>query len=102
MNIPALILAIVLAGLANARQEGVAAEHVKVWPIVKESLQDGALTALLLGLALGIFAGPERVVDGFYDPLFRGFLSILMVIMGMEAYARLNELHRAAHWPPMP
>ena len=98
MDIPALILAIVLAGLVKARRSGEAAESVKIWPIVKESLQGGALTALLLGLALGLFARPERVVEGFYDPLFRGFLSILMLIMGMEAYARLNELRRVAHW----
>jgi hypothetical protein len=38
------------------------------------------------------------VFDSFYDPLFRGFLSVLMLIMGMEAYQRLNEMRRVAHW----
>ena len=98
MDIPALVLAIVLAGVATARQAGVSARSVEVWPIIKESLQGGALTALLLGLALGLFTRPERVFEGFYDPLFRGLLSVLMLIMGMEAYARLSELRRVAHW----
>ncbi len=98
MDTPALILAIVLASVLRARASGEAVGPIRIWPIVKESLQGGALTALLLGLALGLFARPEKVFESFYDPLFRGLLSILMLVMGMEAYARLHELRRVAHW----
>ncbi|MFP4125237.1 MAG: sodium-dependent bicarbonate transport family permease [Alphaproteobacteria bacterium] len=98
MDIPALILAIVLAGVAAARRAGKAAEETAIWPIVKDSLQGAALTALLLGLALGLLTRPEGIFEDFYDPLFRGLLSVLMLIMGMEAYARLSELRRVAHW----
>ncbi len=73
-------------------------KRVKIWPIVKESIQGSALSALLLGLALGILTRPESVYESFYDPLFRGLLSILMLIMGMEAWARLNELRKVAQW----
>ncbi|MGB7087242.1 MAG: sodium-dependent bicarbonate transport family permease, partial [Phormidesmis sp.] len=34
----------------------------------------------------------------FYEPLFRGLLSLLMLIMGMEAAARINELRKVAQW----
>ncbi len=98
MDIPALVLAIVLANLHLARESGRSGREVAIWPIVKESLQGSALSALLLGLALGLLTRPERVFEGFYDPLFRGLLSVLMLIMGMEAYARLNELRKVAHW----
>ncbi|MEM9727600.1 MAG: sodium-dependent bicarbonate transport family permease [Myxococcota bacterium] len=98
MDTPALILAIVLATVLRARASGEAAERVRVWPIVKESLQGGALTALLLGLALGLITRPEAVYESFYHPLFRGLLSVLMLVMGMEAYARLHELRRVAQW----
>ncbi|MDJ0685417.1 MAG: sodium-dependent bicarbonate transport family permease [Alphaproteobacteria bacterium] len=117
MDIPALILAIVLAGLHNERTAaqsgddasegnasgggasgGGAGGGVSVWRIVKDSLRSAAVSALLLGLALGLLTQPDRVVESFYDPLFRGLLSILMLIMGMEAYARLVELRRVAHW----
>lgn len=98
MDIPALIIAIVLARLYLSRQKSGPRTRVRIWPIVAESLQGSALTALLLGLVLGLFTNVESVFAGFYDPLFRGFLSILMLIMGMEAYARLNELRRVAHW----
>jgi len=72
--------------------------RVKIWPIVKESLQGSALSALLLGLALGLLTRPESVFEGFYEPLFRGLLSILMLVMGMEAWSRLSELRKVAQW----
>ncbi|MDA0267272.1 MAG: sodium-dependent bicarbonate transport family permease [Cyanobacteria bacterium] len=124
MDIPALVTAIVLASIYTSKQKrdkylknekylselsgtggghtskpgGTVDERVKIWPIVKESLQGSALTALLLGLALGLLTKPESVYTTFYDPLFRGFLSVLMLIMGMEAAARLVELRKVAQW----
>nr|WP_242476835.1 sodium-dependent bicarbonate transport family permease [Halochromatium glycolicum] len=98
MDIPALVLAIVLASVYLKKKKDGAGEKVAIWPIVKESLQGSALSALLLGIALGLFTNPDRVFESFYEPLFRGLLSVLMLIMGIEAYARLNELRRVAHW----
>nr|WP_228024727.1 sodium-dependent bicarbonate transport family permease [cf. Phormidesmis sp. LEGE 11477] len=74
------------------------AKRVEIWPIIKESLQGSALSALLLGLALGILTRPESVYESFFDPLFRGLLSILMLVMGMEATARLGELRKVGQW----
>ncbi len=75
-----------------------AGKRVKIWPIVKESLQGSALSALLLGLALGVLTRPESVYESFFDPLFRGLLSILMLVMGMEATARIGELRKVGQW----
>ena len=98
MDIPALVLAIVLANIYLKKQKYGKQSKVDVWAIIKDSLQGSALSALLLGLALGLFTMPDNVFDSFYEPLFKGFLSILMLIMGMEAYARISELKRVAHW----
>ncbi len=143
MDIPALVMAIVLASIYTSKQRDTADEalskqeylskqrvtsggypsdqgitaggypsdqgitaggyprkqqRVKVWPIVKESLQGSALSALLLGLALGLLTQPESVYESFYEPLFRGLLSVLMVVMGMEATARIGELRKVAQW----
>jgi len=97
MDIPALILAVVLANIHLNKKSG---GHAKVdaWGIVKDSLRSSALSALLLGLALGLLTRPDSVYESFYEPMFRGFLSILMLVMGMEAYARLAELRQVAHW----
>ena len=72
--------------------------RVKIWPIVQESLQGPALSAMLLGIALGLFTQPESVYKSFYDPLFRGLLSVLMLVMGMEAWSRIGELRKVAQW----
>lgn len=120
MDIPALILAIVLADVHKKKQKRAVASpigvqvkeafrgdstkmlaahgRVKIWPIVKDSLRGPALSALLLGLVLGLVSQPESVLKSFYDPMFRGFLSILMLVLGMEAYGRLAELRKVAHW----
>lgn len=99
MDIPALVTAIVMANLARNRAEGAdTAEKVQVWSIITQSLRGSALSALLLGMLLGLFSRPESVFVSFYDPLFRGMLSVLMLVMGIEAYERLNELRKVAHW----
>lgn len=97
MDIPALLSAIVLANLHLSKQPGGSRTH-SLRSIVRESLQSSALSALLFGMALGLFAETGALVAEFYDPLFKGFLSILMMIMGMEAYSRLHELRKVAHW----
>ncbi len=97
MDIPALVSAIVLANLHVRKRTGDSKAH-SVRAIVRESLQGSALSALLLGMVLGLFAKTAAVFQGFYDPLFKGFLSVLMMIMGMEAYSRLHELRKVAHW----
>ena len=98
MDIPALVLAIVLARMHAEKQGATKGKRTSVWSIVKDSLQGAALSALILGLLLGLFTRPDRVFESFYDPLFRGLLSVLMLIMGMEAWQRLNELRRVAQW----
>ncbi|MCM1982118.1 sodium-dependent bicarbonate transport family permease [Lyngbya confervoides] len=81
-----------------SQQQGGENNRVKIWPIIEESLRGPALSAMLLGLALGIFTQPESVYESFYDPLFRGLLSILMLVMGMEAWSRIGELRKVAQW----
>jgi len=124
MDIPALVTAIVLAGIHTSKQNrkkylqneqylnemgsttqgqpntrrGITNDRVKIWPIVKESLQGSALSALLLGLVLGLLTNPESVYESFYSPLFTGLLSVLMLVMGMEAAARLQELRTVGLW----
>lgn len=98
MDIPALILAIVIANLYLSKKQDAKSSTLKVSTIIKDSLRSSAISALLLGMALGLLANVDKVFEGFYEPLFKGLLSILMLTMGMEAYARLKELKAVAHW----
>ena len=123
MDVAALVTAIVLARLAAARRASTAIGTATaqgttmvmggspggggglgdmvapglVRTILTDTVRSPAISALLLGLALGLFARPETVYESFYEPLFRGLLSVLMLIMGMEAWSRLSELRGVAH-----
>ncbi|MEM9900216.1 MAG: sodium-dependent bicarbonate transport family permease [Pseudomonadota bacterium] len=116
MDIAALVTAIVLARLSAERkaavqptsQSGGAAAFMVgghdggnkgqlVRGILVDTFRSSAISALLLGLILGILARPDSVYESFYSILFRGLLSVLMLIMGMEAWSRLSELRRVAH-----
>ncbi|WP_016952321.1 sodium-dependent bicarbonate transport family permease [Anabaena sp. PCC 7108] len=81
-----------------SKQKDPGDNRVKIWPIIEESLRGPALSAMLLGLALGLFTRPESVYESFYSPAFRGLLSILMLVMGMEAWSRIGELRKVAQW----
>ncbi|MGP1355173.1 sodium-dependent bicarbonate transport family permease [Roseicyclus sp.] len=121
MDIAALVTAIVLARLSAERKaartlqgaaggaatmtvgggggpgfdQGFGGDMIK--GILVDTVRSPAISALLLGLAIGIFGRPESVYESFYDPLFRGLLSVLMLIMGIEAWQRLSELRKVAH-----
>lgn len=117
MDIAALVTAIVLARMAAARQaasatvsggtvtmggggasgSGSGIESGLIKGILRDTFQSAAISALVLGLAIGILARPESVYASFYEPLFRGLLSVLMLVMGMEAWSRLSELRKVAH-----
>ncbi|MEM9028214.1 MAG: sodium-dependent bicarbonate transport family permease [Pseudomonadota bacterium] len=65
--------------------------------ILTDTLRSPAISALLLGIAIGMLGKPQSVYESFYEPLFRGLLSVLMLIMGIEAWSRLGELRKVAH-----
>ena len=88
----------ITAGGYPREQGSTASKRVEIWPIIRESLQGSALSALLLGIALGLLTRPESIYESFFNPLFRGLLSILMLVMGMEAWARIGELRKVAQW----
>ena len=113
MDVAALVTAIVLAKLHLARRVSAGAsggvatmgggggaspvEKGMIRSICVDTFRSPAISALMVGLAIGILAEPQSVYTSFYEPLFRGLLSILMLIMGMEAWSRLSELRKVAH-----
>ncbi|TMM55378.1 sodium-dependent bicarbonate transport family permease [Sulfitobacter sabulilitoris] len=121
MDIAALVTAIVMAKAGQARRTARSAyasgdgtlaapgqtraatlpstegDPMLVRGILVDTFRSPAISALLAGLALGMFTQPDTVYKSFYEPLFRGLLSILMLIMGMEAWTRLSELRKVAH-----
>lgn len=100
MAIPALITAIILAGLYREREGGNTGGDgdPRVKEIVLDALRGPALSTLLVGILLGLFVRVDGVLETFYDPLFDGLLTILMLVLGREAYLRFRELSGVGHW----
>ncbi len=99
MDIPALVFAVVLANIYLRREKSVdAQEGLKIWPIIQETLTGFAVSVLLIGVVLGMFINVQPVYDQFFDPLFVGFISILMLTLGMDAYFKLKDMLKVAHW----
>lgn len=121
MDVAALVTAIVLARMSAERQTTVLpqgggtatlslgsgpgsdaasdgiAPGVDVRGILLDTVRSPAISALLLGILIGTLSNPQTVFESFYQPLFKGLLSILMLIMGIEAWQRISELRRVAH-----
>ncbi len=115
MDVAALVTAIVMARVSRERRLAASAQGGRVAAmtvgggsgdsengavmrgVLVETFRSPAISALLLGLAIGGLARPESVFESFYEPLFRGLLSILMLVMGIEAWARLSALRKVAH-----
>jgi hypothetical protein len=113
MDIAALATAILLAKMAEAREKAVlrsaggtislggraagADTRTLMRDILVSTFRSAPISALVLGMMIGLFARPDAVFDSFYEPLFRGLLSILMLVMGMEAWQRLSEMRKVAH-----
>ncbi|TBV82252.1 MAG: sodium-dependent bicarbonate transport family permease [Desulfobulbaceae bacterium] len=98
MDTPALLLAVVLANIAIAEKNTGGTKRVALKAIVNDTIKGSAISILLLGVLLGLFINVERIYEGFFDPLFMGFLCILMLTLGMDAYWRLKDLFKVAHW----
>ena len=88
---------VVSIGSGGAGGSGPAIDGSLIRSILMDTIRSPAISALLLGIGLGLFARPDSVFESFYEPLFRGLLSILMLVMGFEAWNRLSELRRVAH-----
>lgn len=97
MDTPALVTAILLANMYLKKKSGDQGS-VGIGAIAKETFQGMAVTTLLAGVAIGLIAQPQMVFEGFYDQLFMGFLSVLMLTLGMDAYSSLKDLFKVAHW----
>lgn len=91
-----------VVGMAMLDAQGIAYEGLVgaqgglVREILVDTIKSPAISALLLGLALGLLARPDQVYASFYEPLFKGLLSVMILVMEIEAWARLADLRKVA------
>ncbi len=96
MDLPALMTAIVLARQGKVSDSKSA--KFGLGQVLLDTVRSSGFSALLLGMALGLFSNSQSVYKGFYDLLFPGFITILMVSLGIDAAQRIGELRQVAGW----
>jgi len=102
MDSPAIIAATFLAklGMSRGLYTPAAAGSAtgcpqKSWGnLVTESLTNSGVYVLLGSMAIGLIAGPDKLVKemALFDTLFRGMLCIFLLEMGVLAASRVKEL----------
>jgi len=94
LEVPAIVLALLLARLA--RQDGREAGAGHVGEALREIVTGKSIVLLLGGLAIGIAAGTKGMAEVkpfFVDP-FKGVLCLFLLEMGMTAAKRFRDFAR--------
>ncbi len=95
MEMPAVLIGIALArrGLPVTPAEG-------WWPLLRESLRDGAPMLLLGSLLIGWVTGArgEAMMEPFSGGLFKGMLALFLLQMGLDVSRRMADLRDASPW----
>lgn len=96
MEIPAIIVALLLAGRRREPTAGPTA--TQAWGrVLHELLTSKGVVLLLGGLAIGLLSGKEGFdqVGPLFDAPFRGVLTLFLLEIGLVAGRRLGELRLA-------
>ena len=106
MEVPAIIVALYLAGLAKnpavLRPLGATGFVPAAWPglrpgVLRELLTSKGLVLLLGGMAIGLLSGKKGYdqVAPLFDAPFRGVLTIFLLEIGLVTGRRLSDLKSA-------
>ncbi|MDW7675108.1 MAG: sodium-dependent bicarbonate transport family permease [Bacillota bacterium] len=98
MEIPAIIVALILAALAKGNiKENKATQELALLESSKKVIMSKSVILLIGAMGVGYLTGPEGAVsvEFFYKDIFMGMLSLFMLEMGMLAALRLGDLKKA-------
>ncbi|MDK2822860.1 MAG: uncharacterized protein PWQ67_1300 [Clostridia bacterium] len=98
MEIPAIIVALVLASRAkNLKQDSSAKQEMFFVQVIKKVVFSKSVVLLLGAMGVGYISGPKGMesVEFFFKDLFMGVLSLFMLEMGIVAAGKLSDLKKA-------
>lgn len=92
MESPAIIVAVVLM----KRSEVISAKSDGLWSTVKHSLTNGSVLLILGSLLIGYFADAKQAegIRPFTTDIFKGFLSLFLLEMGMVTARRFGAFKK--------
>lgn len=97
MESPAIIVGVILYNKFNAKAEDPGNERPSVGHIIKEGFTEGSVVLLLGALLVGVLVGEKghHSIAPLTDDLYKGFLCLFLLDMGLVAAKRLKDLRKA-------
>lgn len=92
MEVPAIIIGVILIMLFDSEKKN----DVSIGGLIKHSLTGGSVLMLLGSLIIGLIADAEqaRGIEPFTTDIFKGFLSLFLLEMGMVTAQRIKGFRK--------
>ncbi len=99
MESPAIIIGLVLISIFNKEET----THIKKNSVIKHSLTNGSVLLILGSLVIGYFANAKQAegIKPFTNDLFKGFLAIFLLDMGITSGRKLKSFFSFGLFPFM-
>ncbi len=98
MESPAIIIGLVLISLFNKEE---ATTKIKIPQVIKHSLTNGSVLLILGSLVIGFMASDKQAegIKPFTNDLFKGFLAIFLLDMGITSGRKLKSFFSYGIFP---
>lgn len=98
MESPAIIIGLVLISIFNKED---ATTNIKIPSVIKHSLTNGSVLLILGSLAIGFLASAKQAegIKPFTNDLFKGFLAIFLLDMGITSGRKLKSFFSFGVFP---
>jgi hypothetical protein len=96
MEAPAIIIGVILIRLYSEKN----ANAPRIRSIVKHSFTNGSVLLILGSLVIGFLASEQQAlgIKPFTTDLFKGFLAIFLLDMGIESGKKLNDFFKSGRF----
>lgn len=98
MESPAIIVGLVLISIFNKEEQ---ASRIKIPAVIKHSLTNGSVLLILGSLVIGYLANAKQAegIKPFTNDLFKGFLAIFLLDMGITSGKKLKSFFSFGIFP---
>ncbi len=98
MESPAIIIGLVLISIFNKEDS---TTKIKIPSVIKHSLTNGSVLLILGSLVIGLFANAKQAegIKPFTNDLFKGFLAIFLLDMGITSGRKLKSFFSYGWFP---
>jgi hypothetical protein len=98
MESPAIIIGLVLISIFNKAEKST---NIKIPAVIKHSLTNGSVLLILGSLVIGLCANAKQAegIKPFTNDLFKGFLAIFLLDMGITSGRKLKSFFSSGWFP---